>query len=115
MEEKVEKKIEPKSEEEIKALKELGLKYFVFKANVPMDDHEAMLDWTLSCQAHAPQGFGDYRWGKVLHDHMFVKNFKKEMLEIKEKQDTILKLLGNIVKTLATKEIKDEHLDLFSK
>ena len=112
MEEKVERKTEPKSEEDIKEMKNVGLKYFVFKANVPIDDWEGMHDWTLSVQAPAPMGFNDYRWGKVLHDHMFVKNFKKELLELKQKQDTILELLGTIVKKFETKEIKDVNSDL---
>ena len=52
------------------------IKYFVFKANVPLDDHEHMLSWTKSCQAKVPVGHGDYRWGKILNDHLFVERYK---------------------------------------
>jgi len=93
--------------------KELELKYFVFKANVPLKDTSEMLDWTKSCQGKTPLGHNDYRWGKILHDHLFVKNFKNELELLQQNQDTIFELLRKIIKTLDTKEIKDANSELF--
>ena len=87
--------------------------YFVFKANVPLNDSEEMLDWTKNCQAKTPKGHSDYRWGKILHDHLFVKKFQRELQDLKDTQDSILELLKEITKTLETKEVKDKNNDLF--
>ena len=56
------------------------IRYFVFKANIPVCDDSMLLDWSKNCQDKVPVGHGDYRWGKMLHDHLFVKNYKS-MLE----------------------------------
>jgi hypothetical protein len=78
-----------------------------------LGDSEAMLDWTKNCQEKEPHGHGDYRWGKILHDHLFVKRFQRELQDLKDTQDTVLELLRKVIKTLETKEIKDENDDLF--
>ena len=87
--------------------------YFVFKANVPLDDSEEMLEWTKNCQAKIPGGHGDYRWGKILHDHQFVHTFESELKKLQENQDTMFELLRKVIKTLDTKEVKDKDNDLF--
>lgn len=68
-------------------------KYFVFKANVPLDDSAHMLAWTKSCQDKTPVGHNNYRWGKMLHDHLFVIRFKEELDQIKKSQAEIIRLL----------------------
>jgi len=96
--------------------KKNGLKYFVFKANVPLDDSEEMLEWTKNCQEKTPIGHGDYRWGKILHDHLFVQTFKEELELLKEQQDTMLELLGKIIKSINIKEVNNDKSDeLFGK
>ena len=48
---------------------------FVLKASIPLADGAFLKDWNDSCQAELPLGFKDYRWGKMLYDHLFVRNF----------------------------------------
>ena len=74
-----------------------------------------MLDWTKNCQNKVPSGHGDYRWGKILHDHLFVKNLKAELQNVQENQDTILELVGSIIKKLDSKKLDEENSDLFKK
>ena len=66
---------------------------FLFKAYVPLDDDKHMLDWTQSCQAKVPVGHGDYRWGKILHDHLFVKNFREKLDELTKSLTEIKELI----------------------
>lgn len=59
-------------------------------ANVPLGDAELMVDWNKSCQAKVPIGHGDYRWGKMLSDHLYVKNFKDLLEKIDVKLDKLV-------------------------
>ena len=47
---------------------------YVFKTNVPLKFAEELKDWNDNCKTASPNGFDDYRWGKMMYDHYFVKN-----------------------------------------
>ena len=87
--------------------------YYVFKANVPFNDTEEMSCWNKSCQSKLPEGHNDYRWGKMISDHLFVKNFKKHIMDLQDKQNEIMSFLEKIDKKLDTKQIKDKNSELF--
>lgn len=55
---------------------------FCLKAYVPLGDSELLRDWNAVCQPKPPKGFGDYRWHKIVHDHLFVKEFGKKLDEL---------------------------------
>jgi len=93
--------------------KKTDTQYFVFKANIPLKNSEEMLDWNKSCQDETPVGHSDYRWGKILHDHLFVKNFQDELKKLQENQENMFALLREMIEKLDTKEIKDKNSDLF--
>lgn len=86
---------------------------YVIKANVPYADYEIMMDWNVVCEAKSPEGFDDYRWGKIKYDHMFVKNFKPLMSQIIDELHTIAERLDNIEKKLIDKEIENGTKGLF--
>mgnify|MGYP001594967112 CR=1 FL=1 len=67
--------------------------HFVIKANVPVEDGFLFKEWDESCSAKAPVGFGDYRWGKILHDHLFVAKFKQRLEAIDKQLEEIKELL----------------------
>jgi hypothetical protein len=84
------------------------LKTWVFKAYIPISDKDAeiMMDWTQSCQGKPPLGFNNYRWHKISHDHLFVKQFKGILEEIQTD-------IKDIKEKLENKDIKDRGYDLF--
>ena len=95
---------------------ERDTKYFVFKANMPLDDYELLKDWNNSCEAKVPVGHGDYRWGKILHDHLYVKHHKEAMTqlagEVRVLREQVTTLIGMISKLTEGKKKDDDHKGL---
>ncbi len=94
-------------------INEFANQVYVFKTNVPMKFADELKDWNEICKTKAPLGFDDYRWGKMMYDHYFVKNFKpvmEAMIEsIKDLQDKI----DFLTNKLSEKNVKDANKDLF--
>lgn len=82
------------------------LKYFRFVANIPFEDDKLLYDWNKNCQDRVPKGHNNYRWGKIIHDHLFVERFKERLDSIEEK-------LNSIIKKLEQKKEESENSDLF--
>lgn len=74
------------------------IRYFVFKANVPLKDDKDMLDWDKSCKGKSPEGHDDYRWGKMMHDHYFTKNFRPILVQLGERLAKIESKLDELSK-----------------
>jgi hypothetical protein len=84
---------------------------WVFKANVPLEDAEYLKDWNATCQATSPEGFDDYRWGKIKYDHQFVKNFKPLVEKLVDELRTMnekLMMLDAKLEMLKVQEKVDE-------
>jgi len=96
-----------------KKVSEFANQVYVFKTNVPLKFAEELKDWNDTCRAKAPDGFEDYRWGKMMYDHYFVKNFKpllETMIsEVKELRDAV----EFLSKKLDAKKLDDVNKDLF--
>jgi len=61
----------------------VGDKYYIkMTVNIPIADQIQLHKWTISCQAKEPIGYNDYRWGKILSDHLFRVEFGDKLQEI---------------------------------
>lgn len=89
---------------------------YVIKSNVPFADFDVLRDWNEVCQKKSPEGFDDYRWGKIKYDHLFTKNFKPILEKVIDELNTINEQLILVNKKLAeleaNKETDDDHKGL---
>jgi len=86
---------------------------YVFKTNVPLKFAEELKDWNDLCRAKAPVGFDDYRWGKMMYDHYFVKNYKPLMELMIQKIEDLSDKIDFLNKKLNDKKVDDANKDLF--
>jgi len=84
---------------------------YVIKSNVPFADLEIFQDWNKVCKQKSPEGFDDYRWGKIKYDHLFTKNFKSILEKLIEEMNTINEQLILVNKKLSELETKKEEND----
>ncbi len=92
---------------------ELANKVYVFKTNVPLQFAEELRDWNNVCKNKAPDGFEDYRWGKMMYDHYFVKNYKPMLELLIEKIENLSDKIDFLNQKIDAKKINDENKDLF--
>jgi len=86
---------------------------YVFKTNVPLKFAEELKDWNDVCKAKSPNGFDDYRWGKMMYDHYFVKNYKPLIELMIQKIEDLGDKIDFLNKKLNEKKVDDANKDLF--
>ena len=87
---------------------------FVFKANIPVEDANLLMDWDIICTQKEPIGFDSYRWKKIWHDHYFVKTYKYQIDEITNSIKELQSQMVKVLELLETKtKQKDDNSDLF--
>ena len=96
-----------------KEVNEFANQVYVFKTNVPMKYAEELRDWNNICKLKAPNGFEDYRWGKMMYDHYFVKNYKPVMESMIETIKELSDKIEFLTKALSNKNVNDANKDLF--
>lgn len=88
---------------------------YVFKASVPIKDGELLKDWNDNCTSDSPIGFNDYRWGKMLHDHMFAKQYKIILTTLIDQINNLsskIEELESHILALKKEDVKKENSDL---
>lgn len=91
---------------------EFANKIYVFKTNVPLKFAEELKDWNDVCKRKAPDGFDDYRWGKMMYDHYFVKNYKPLIELLIQKVEELSDKIDFLSNKLDAKKVNDENKDL---
>ena len=92
---------------------EFANQVYVFKTNVPLKFAEQLKDWNDTCREKAPYGFDDYRWGKMMYDHYFVKNFKPILEKLIESVEELKDRIDFLQQALDNKKLNEENKDLF--
>jgi hypothetical protein len=85
-------------------------KEWVLKARVPFEEMQSLYDWREDCKKAPPEGYNNFFWAKMKHDHMFVKTFQSKIKSIDDKQSEILELLKKFIEKPKEKE---DNKDLF--